>query len=142
VVRGEIVILATHHPSESLQEINGTAINAKELHRLLNDFPCVKLHIAGHWHIHAVFDRGGYTEIVTGSIIDPPQEGRVIELWRKQNNVDDPTTTAATLPEIQLRYLTFSHLEAIEAPDSDSFGVFDDPFLTMREEAAALANNR
>jgi hypothetical protein len=140
--RGEIVVVATHHPSESLQEIYGTAVNAEGLRRMLNDSSCVKLHLAGHWHRHAVFDRGGYTEIVTGSILDPPQEGRVMELWRRREEVEDPVATEADTPQIELRYWTFSHLEDIAPPMDGSSDLFEDPLLSMRRAAAELAGSR
>lgn len=125
--RGEIAIVATHHPSESLDPFLGSALAADSLVRLLNEYPCVRLHLAGHWHSHAVIDRGGYREIVTASIIDPPQEGRVIEIWRSPD-------------ETVLRYWTFSHLEEIEPPPSGASDLFDDPLMPMRRMAAEVAN--
>ena len=123
----EIVIVASHHPSESLDPLLGTALVADSLIRLLNEYPCVRLHIAGHWHTHAVIDRGGYLEIVTGAIIDPPQEGRVIEIWRDGD-------------ETELRYWTFSHLEQIDPPPGSDPDLFDDPLMPMRRMAAEIAN--
>ena len=80
--RGEYVIVATHHPSDALEPVYGTSLIPSSFRRLLNQYPCVKLHLAGHWHRNVVIDRGGYLEIVTCSTLDAPQQGRVIEIWR------------------------------------------------------------
>jgi len=126
--RGEIVIVATHHPSSTLDVTLGTALTESSLVRLLNAHPAVKVHLAGHLHEHVVLDRGNYLEITTGSVIDAPQEGRIIEIWRERQNT-----------EVELRYWTFSHMEEVEAPDGGDAGLFDDPLLPMRRVAAELA---
>ncbi|MFQ5591640.1 MAG: hypothetical protein ACE5HE_10790, partial [Phycisphaerae bacterium] len=87
---------------------------------------CVKLHLAGHLHKNKVVDRGGYFEIVTGSVLDPPQQGRVIEVFRAGD-------------EVELRYWMFSHLDEIEPQDEASAGMFDDPLLPLRRLAAESA---
>ncbi len=123
----EIVILATHHPSDSLSVALGTALTGRSLRSLLRQFPCVALHVAGHIHKHAAMDRGGYAELVVGSIIDAPHQGRIIEIWRKGS-------------EIALRYRFFSHLDEIEPPPGeDAATLFDDPLLPIRRVAAELA---
>ncbi|UCC31152.1 MAG: metallophosphoesterase [Phycisphaerales bacterium] len=143
---GEYVIVATHHPSGALDPTSGTALTPRAFHRMLNGYSCVKLHIAGHWHRNLVIDRGGYIEIVTSSIIDPPQQGRIIEIWRptepraKWN--PDLSGARADLPaegeEIELRYWMFSHLDEIEPLDDSHADIFDDPLLPMRRIAAEL----
>jgi hypothetical protein len=110
---------------------------------MLNAYPCVKLHIAGHWHSNATIDRGGYVEIVTGSTLDPPQQGRVIEVWRKT----EPRALAGVGDEpdgssFELRYWMFSHLEEIAPPDEAHADLFDDPLMAMRRIAAELAKTR
>ena len=120
------MIVATHHPSSSLDVTTGTALTEQSLVRLLNDHPCVKLHLAGHLHEHVVLDHGGYLEIVTGSIIDAPQQGRVIEIWRSGDAVE-------------LRYWLFSHLDEIESHDEADAALFADPLLPLRRIAAGLA---
>lgn len=124
--RDEIVIVATHHPSSALDVTTGTALTQHSLVRLLNDHPCVKLHLAGHLHNDVVMDRSGYVEIVTSSIIDAPQQGRVIEIWRSGDAVE-------------LRYWLFSHLDDIESPDESDAALFADPLLPLRRVAAGLA---
>jgi 3',5'-cyclic AMP phosphodiesterase CpdA len=132
---GEWVIVATHHPSDALEPALGTAVTAGAFRQTLNAYPCVKLHLAGHWHENVVFDRGGYREIVTGSAFDRPQLGRVVELWRQIDaQISEP------VPEdIVMRYWHFSHLDEIAPPDESFADLFDDPLLPMRRDAAELA---
>ena len=129
---GEIVVVATHHPSDSLDPVLGTAFTPQSLRSLLNEFPCVAIHIAGHWHTNVVIDRGGYIEMVTGSIIDAPQQGRVIEIWRDRS---EPTS-------LELRYRMFSHLEVFSSPDENHLDMFEDPLFALRQRAAELAESR
>ncbi|MHC4697197.1 MAG: metallophosphoesterase [Planctomycetota bacterium] len=124
--RGEVVVVATHHSSEALEPVNGTSLTARALIDLLNGYRCVKLHLAAHLHRNRVIDRGGYLEILTGSTLDAPQEGRLIEIWQ----ADD---------EVQLRYWMFSHLDNIEPPDEAHVDLFDDSLLPLRRIAAELA---
>lgn len=131
---GESVIVATHHPIGSLEPVLGTSLTAFSFQQLLNRFSCVKLHIAGHWHQNVVIDRGSYLEIVTGSIIDTPQQGRVIELW-KRNSINQ------TGDNFRVRYRMFSHLDEISPPDTTLPNVFDDPFIPLRRIAADLADS-
>ncbi len=143
--RGEVVIVATHHPSESLELVYGTALSPRSFRDLLNEYPCVKLHLCGHWHTNAVFDRGGYVEMVTGAIIDAPQQGRVIEVWKATGVTTDPTTDLDASPgaspeaTVELRYRFFSHLDPIDPPNDAAATLFEDPLLEMRQEAAVLA---
>lgn len=119
----EIAIVCSHHPSQTLREIYGTALLPDDLHALLNSHPSVMLHLAGHEHRHRVADRGNYLEIETCSTLDSPQEGRVIEIYR--NN----TTNA-----IAIAYGTFSHVDdALPA-------LGEDPLRPLRVEARAIAD--
>lgn len=119
---GEAVIVATHHPSGWLRRAFGTMITQDGFRSLLNRHPSVVLHLAGHTHRNAVYDRGGYLEIETGSTLDPPQTGRIIEVW-----------TDAAGGEVELRYRTFSHLDEIPVPPGmDDSPVFTDPLRTLR----------
>ena len=123
----EWVIVATHHPSSTLELIYGTSLGPQTFRSLLNKYPCVKLRLAGHLHANVVTDRGGYREIVTSSMLDAPQQGRVIEIWRDASG------------EAQLRYWMFSHLDAIDPPDDSQAALFDDPLMLLRRKAAELA---
>ncbi len=115
----EWVIVASHHPSADLVQ-SGTETTGAQFRALLSSHPNVVLHLAGHFHRHRVFDRGGYLEIETGAIIDYPQEGRIVEIW--ENTATD---------EVLLRYHLFSHLE----DDEDE----RDALHEMRRRAFELA---
>jgi len=132
---GEWVIVTTHHPSDALEPGLGTALTPSAFRRILNAYACVKLHLAGHWHENVVFNRGGYREIVTGSALDRPQQGRVVELWRQV----DAEASEPTPEDIAIRYWYFSHLDEIAPPDGSHAGLFDDPLQPMRRDAAELA---
>ncbi len=122
----EWVIVATHHPSGTLEVVYGTSLGPNTFRRLLNSYSCVKVHLSGHAHSEAVIDRGGYVEFVTSSILDAPQQGRVIELWRDGD-------------QIELRYRSFWHTDVIEPPNEARAPMFDDPLMPMRRVAAELA---
>ncbi len=80
--RGEWVIVASHHPSSDLTD-GASAIGPDDFRQLLNSYNNVVMHLAGHTHINAVNTwGGGYMEIVTGSTLDYPQTGRIIEVYR------------------------------------------------------------
>ncbi len=100
----EWVIVATHHPSQDLVLL-GSPTAPDEFRDLLRRHDRVLAHLAGHFHRHRVIDRGGYLEIETGSILDYPQEARIIEIW---NTGPDRVT---------LRYRMLSHLDATEPTD-------------------------
>lgn len=119
--RGERVIVASHHPSGSLEVLYGSVLGPEEFRALLNAYPAVVLHLAGHEHRNRVADRGGYVEIETCSTIDPPQEARIVELWQ------GPADGAITV-----RYRVFSYLDDALPP------VGDDPLRALREEARRL----
>jgi 3',5'-cyclic AMP phosphodiesterase CpdA len=120
--RDEIVVVATHHPSDSLQEILGTTLTPDAFRSLLNDHPNVALHICGHTHRNRVTDRGGYLEIETCSTIDLPQEGRLIEIYR-----NDQTSG------VTVAYEMFSHVNDVLPP------IGDDPLRDLRAQAIAIA---
>lgn len=94
---GGYVVLTSHHPSWTL--VNGYApagagrrVLADELLRLLLRHTGVVAWVAGHVHAHtslwhprppALGPTGGFWEITTASLIDWPQQGRVLELVRE-----------------------------------------------------------
>jgi hypothetical protein len=66
---------------------------------------------------------------VTGAVIDYPQEGRIIEVWRAG-------------PKVELRYTVFSHVYEGEAYQRTNWsGPPADPFLPMRREALRIAKD-
>ncbi len=80
------VVLASHHPLETI--INPTAgddgrrVLGDELAELLAQHPSVVLWLAGHTHEVAVSPGRGYWQVVAPSLIDWPQQGRIVELMR------------------------------------------------------------
>jgi 3',5'-cyclic AMP phosphodiesterase CpdA len=119
---GEIVIVASHHPSSALRGEYGSAVVAAQLRELLDDYPNLVLHICGHHHRNRVMDRAGYVEIETCSTLDLPQEGRLMEIWR-----DDADGSIA------VAYEMFSHI-------NDRLPVLgDDPLRGLREVAQTIA---
>lgn len=120
--RGELVIVATHHPSSSLSELMGSAVTGSGLRALLNKYPNVIIHFAGHTHRNRVTDRGGYLEIETCSTLDLPQEGRLIEIYREDATGD-----------VVISYEMFSHL------DDDLPALGDDPLRGLRSAARDIA---
>lgn len=124
----EIVILLTHHPASSLLISLGTALTAGNLIPQLQAYRGVKLHLAGHWHLNAVLDRATYLEVVTGSTLDAPQLGRILEIWRNGS-------------EVEIRYRFISHLEEISPPGDMPDPLFDDPLRPLRRRASELATS-
>jgi 3',5'-cyclic AMP phosphodiesterase CpdA len=119
--RGELIIVATHHPSASLETLYGGAADPESFRSLLSAHPAVILHLAGHKHRNRVAQRGGYLEIETCSTMDWPQEARLIEIWRDADGA------------ILIGYENFNHLEEALPP------LGDDPLFELRREAYELA---
>jgi hypothetical protein len=119
--RGELVIVVSHHPSSSLEVLSGSVLGPDDFRALLNRYPNVIAHLAGHKHRNRVADRGGYAEIETCSTIDWPQEARVIEIWR---DADGSPAVA---------YRMFSGF------DDDLPALGDDPLHDLRAQAHELA---
>lgn len=119
---GEVVVVASHHPSDTLQPVYSGAFTPESFRALLGDRPGVAAHLCGHQHRNRVVSRGAYLEIETCSTIDPPQEGRLIELYR-----DDATG------RVHVAYEMFSHID-------DSLPILGtDPLLALRQQALAIA---
>jgi 3',5'-cyclic AMP phosphodiesterase CpdA len=121
--RGELVIVASHHPSEAFEIIHGSAVTPDSFRRLLSEYPCVILHLAGHYHRNRVVERGSYLEIETCSTIDWPQEARLIELWRESDG------------SISIGYDMYSHV------DDRWPALGDDPLYILRLQALQLAQD-
>jgi len=114
--QGQWVIVASHHPSDLLLGLYGSAISPDGFRELLNGFDNVILHLAGHSHRNRVLDWGGYIEIETGSLLDYPQTGRIIEIHRQDGG-----------GELIVNYTSISPLDS------------DDALSDLREVASALA---
>jgi hypothetical protein len=101
--RDRYVVIATHHPSFTLTNEYappGAAprVLGAELVNLLLEYPNVIAMLAGHIHSHLAvlhetherdpydesLPRSGFWEITTASLIDWPQQGRIIEIIREK----------------------------------------------------------
>lgn len=135
----ELVLVATHHPSADLSLQLATAITPDGFRNLLASHPCVVAHLAGHEHCHRVTERGGYLEFETGALIDPPHEGRIIELWRKNVAGETPGAGAGLAErDVVLRYATI----AADYSGTALSGLTPaptDPLLPLRQQAKALS---
>jgi hypothetical protein len=80
------VVLASHHPLETMinptEGGGGRRVLGEELAAELLRHPSVVLWLAGHTHEVAVAPGPGYWQVVAPSLIDWPQQGRVVELMR------------------------------------------------------------
>ncbi len=111
---GEFVIIMSHHPSiEFAIPHPGDTVGTVEFRRYLASQPNVLAHFCGHHHRHLVTRVRGrypYPEIQTASLIDYPQEGRMIEVYRC------PSTGRFVLEGAM-----FSHMEAPTGLSEESF---------------------
>lgn len=128
--RGDTIIVATHHPSFTLDPTLGSALLEESFVSLLSEYENVALHLAGHIHRNVVIQRPGYIEMITGAILDPPHDGRTIELWRDSAGVMD------------VRYRAISHLDEIAPIDHAHNALFVDPLRALREIAEDLSSGR
>lgn len=92
--RNENVIIASHHPIQDL--LNGYSpdgaqrVLATELLAELSNFSNVILWLAGHTHRNRITYYGskessGFWQIETSSLIDWPQQGRIVEVFEDTN---------------------------------------------------------
>lgn len=109
---GEFVIVASHHPSVDFDIASpGETVKTAEFRAYLASQPNVIAHICGHTHHHKVTQIQGanpYYEIETSSLIDYPQEGRVLSVYyleetqsvrlesRVIGHMESPTPISAT----------------------------------------------
>jgi 3',5'-cyclic AMP phosphodiesterase CpdA len=88
---GKLVIVTSHHASTSLtdgSETGGTrqtdAITATRFRELLASYPNVLAHLAAHSHEHTsevVSGANPYWEIKTASLLDFPNQSKLVEVW-------------------------------------------------------------
>ncbi|MCC6488523.1 MAG: metallophosphoesterase [Candidatus Hydrogenedentes bacterium] len=101
---GEFVILASHHPSEDFDlPYPQEQVRTPEWREYVSSQPNIIAHLCGHTHVNYVEYVDGaypYYEIQTGSIIDYPQEGRILDIY-----YDESTDT------IRLESTMLSHME-------------------------------
>ena len=99
------VVLASHHPLETI--VNPTAgaagrrVLGDELAAELARHPSVVLWLAGHTHHVEVSPGPGYWQVVAPSLIDWPQQARIVELIRTDGQLQIAATMldhAGTVP--------------------------------------------
>jgi metallophosphoesterase (TIGR03767 family) len=89
------VVLASHHPPAAL--INSTGpdrVLGDELALMLQGHPSLVAWLNGHTHVSAVTGHGSWWEVTAPSLIDFPQQGRIVELMRSDAGV---LTIASTM---------------------------------------------
>lgn len=106
IVEDRLVVLFSHHPLPYFDEVTRSPgsgeppLDRSAVLRLISRFPNVVAWLNGHTHKHQVtphvseFEPGGFWEITTASLIDYPQQSRVVELM---DNGDGTLSIAATL---------------------------------------------
>lgn len=85
VAAGEWVILASHHPSTDFDKgLVGERVRTHTFRATVATYPNVIMHLNGHTHRHRTDRIEGphpYLEIATASVIDYPQEGRLLDVF-------------------------------------------------------------
>ncbi len=77
------VVVASHHPLETLvNPIGGGRMLGPEVQRVLAAHPSVVLWLAGHTHATSVSAHGNHWQVVAPSLVDWPQQARIVELSR------------------------------------------------------------
>ncbi|MGY2746018.1 TIGR03767 family metallophosphoesterase [Arthrobacter sp. UYCu723] len=104
--RDRLVVLFSHHPLASFDDVEPSSdggpppLNRSAVLELVDRFPNVVAWMNGHRHHHRVtpheakYENGGFWEITTASLIDYPQQSRIVELL---DNGDGTLSIAATL---------------------------------------------
>lgn len=104
--RNRLVVLFSHHPLSAFDKAEypsdgGRApLNRSAVQELLSRYPNVVAWLSGHRHKHRVtprkgkYEHGGFWEITTASLIDFPQQSRIVELL---DNGDGTLSIVATL---------------------------------------------
>ncbi len=92
------VVLASHHPLVSLVNDRtsggaGRRVLGPELAAVLARHRCVVLWLNGHLHKAAITPHGTWWEVTAPSLVDFPQQGRIVELLRSPAGVLTVATT-------------------------------------------------
>ena len=92
------VVLASHHPLVSLVNDRtvrgaGRRVLGPELDTLLARHPSVVLWLNGHLHRTAITAHATWWEVTAPSLVDWPQQGRVVELLRSPGGTLSVATT-------------------------------------------------
>jgi len=108
---GEWVVIVSHHPSSDFDVLRPVQrVSTFEFRRYLASQPNVLAHLCGHTHRNRVDMVEGaypYPEIETDSILDYPQEARILGIYHQEetgqfhiqstmvSHMDDPTVLSA-----------------------------------------------
>ena len=114
------VVVMSHHPLDTL--VNGHTVGdpvpalADEVEALLQEFPKVVLWLAGHTHRHQISYHGnsrshGFWHVRTSSLIDWPQQSRVVELLEDGD-------------QLAIATYVFDH-NGVRTPDTSDLGAND-----------------
>ncbi len=88
----KLVILTSHHASYYMK--SNSEVSGEEIVNTLLQYPHVILHLVGHGHLNRIDyhinseGTNGYWEIQTSSLIDFPQQGRIIEIVYNGDGTD------------------------------------------------------
>jgi hypothetical protein len=104
--KDRLVVLFSHHPLSSFEKDEPSSasgpqsLNRPAVLELISRFPNVIAWMNGHIHRHRVtphkseYETGGFWEITTASLIDFPQQSRIMEIL---DNGDGTLSIAGTL---------------------------------------------
>jgi metallophosphoesterase (TIGR03767 family) len=77
------VVVASHHPLETLvNPIGGDRMLGADVQRVLTAHPSAVLWLAGHTHATSISAHGNHWQVVAPSLVDWPQQARIVELSR------------------------------------------------------------
>ncbi len=111
---GEFVIVVTHHPSDDFgKNVPFVTVTGEQFRSFLSSQPNIIAHFCGHMHYHETTLVGGrypYYEIQTASLIDYPQEGRMVDLYYDRGQ-----------KTFYLRSQTFRHTESPTRLSAESY---------------------
>lgn len=94
---GRLAVLASHHPLSSLvNDIGGPdraeRVLAAEVEAVVSRHPCAVLWLNGHTHVASVTPHETWWEVTAPSLIDWPQQGRVVEILAGEGTITIATT--------------------------------------------------
>jgi metallophosphoesterase (TIGR03767 family) len=90
---GRYAVLLSHHPLETMVNgIGGERVLGAELLAVLNAHPSAVLWLAGHTHAVGVSAHGSLWEVVAPSLVDWPQQGRIVEVSRRGGRLEIAAT--------------------------------------------------
>lgn len=120
----QYVVIASHHPSPAMindyaPEGAGRRILGEEVVELLTRQPRVIAWLAGHVHHHSATwhqgPTGGFWEITTASLIDWPQQARIVEFVREPTSVAIASTVVDHSAPIDWRHADLRDYSTIAA---------------------------